>query len=322
MAMSTWTPDFTPVRFSTSDLAPRERVPVWREKFGRAVVRIDIEPLSDLPFHAEATMRALPGLRTIACRGSPVRNQRTAAHAADGDEAIGLFINLGVKAMVFQYGRDIVLRRGDATFISHDPSVVIPSPQGFVGVIVPREALASRTNELDRAVLRLIQHSSEPLRLLRKYLRAIQGRLTLETTNLRQAVVGHIHDLMALAAAHAEHESERLSAVPAARLAAALDCIAEHFHDPHLSVAGVARMQNISPRYLQRLIETTGMPFTARVNELRLQRAFALLAERCDLRIIDVALQAGFSDISHFNRLFRSHFGDTPSGIRGVQTKR
>ena len=34
------------------------------------------------------------------------------------------------------------------------------------------------------------------------------------------------------------------------------------------------------------------------------------------LRVCDVALKAGFSDISHFNRLFRSHFGDTPKGVR------
>jgi hypothetical protein len=27
-------------------------------------------------------------------------------------------------------------------------------------------------------------------------------------------------------------------------------------------------------------------------------------------------LRAGFSDISHFNRIFRSRFGDTPKGVR------
>jgi AraC-like DNA-binding protein len=57
------------------------------------------------------------------------------------------------------------------------------------------------------------------------------------------------------------------------------------------------------------------------VNELRLQRAFALLTEARDgeRRISDVALKVGFSDISHFNRLFRSRFGDTPRGVRGQQ---
>jgi AraC-like DNA-binding protein len=82
-------------------------------------------------------------------------------------------------------------------------------------------------------------------------------------------------------------------------------------------VSAVARDQGISPRYLQRLIETTGTTFTGHVIELRLQRAFVLLiAARHDpRRISDIALQAGFSDISHFNRLFRTRFGDTPSGI-------
>jgi transcriptional regulator GlxA family with amidase domain len=34
------------------------------------------------------------------------------------------------------------------------------------------------------------------------------------------------------------------------------------------------------------------------------------------LRIIDIAFAAGFSDVSHFNRIFRRRFGDTPSGVR------
>jgi AraC-like DNA-binding protein len=99
----------------------------------------------------------------------------------------------------------------------------------------------------------------------------------------------------------------------------ALGHIARTFDEPELNLAAVARSQGVSPRYLQRLIETTGTSFSERVNELRLQRAFALLtaAGGGERRISDVALSCGFSDISHFNRLFRSRFGDTPSGVRG-----
>ena len=44
------------------------------------------------------------------------------------------------------------------------------------------------------------------------------------------------------------------------------------------------------------------------LNELRLQRAFKLLTEPHGSapRISDIALEVGFSDISHFNRLFRA----------------
>jgi len=46
---------------------------------------------------------------------------------------------------------------------------------------------------------------------------------------------------------------------------------------------------------------------------------FALLTneQHGKRRISDIALEAGFSDISHFNRLFRARFGDTPRGVRG-----
>jgi AraC-like DNA-binding protein len=111
------------------------------------------------------------------------------------------------------------------------------------------------------------------------------------------------------------------SAVVATRLAAALDHIASNFSDPELSLAKVAQSLSISPRYLQLLLKTSGTSFTAHVTELRLKHAFTLLAaeDLSDVCICDIALRAGFSDISHFNRLFRSRFGDTPKGARANQ---
>ena len=38
------------------------------------------------------------------------------------------------------------------------------------------------------------------------------------------------------------------------------------------------------------------------------------------LAIIDIAFAAGFGDVSHFNRMFRRRFGDTPSGVRVAAT--
>jgi AraC-like DNA-binding protein len=130
----------------------------------------------------------------------------------------------------------------------------------------------------------------------------------------RDAVVVHIHDLVALAIGECAPLGESsASPVVAARHSAVLDYIAAHFQDPGLSLEIVARCQGISPRYLQRLMASSGTSFTGRVNELRLQRALKLLTEPLTnmQRISDIALEVGFSDVSHFNRLFRARFGDT-----------
>jgi AraC-like DNA-binding protein len=34
------------------------------------------------------------------------------------------------------------------------------------------------------------------------------------------------------------------------------------------------------------------------------------------MKIQDIAWSAGFSDVSHFNRLFRRRFGEKPSALR------
>jgi AraC-like DNA-binding protein len=310
--------DFAPVRFSTDDLPERERLPRWREEFGRGLLRVDIEPLSDLPFRAEATLQALPGVRTASCAGSAARFNRTRSLAAEGDESIGLVVNFDPKAVVSQRGKDVMLGAGDAIpILTHEPGILTTTHH--LGILLPRAALAWRVSDVDDATMRVIPHSAEPLRLLVSYLSLVQEKVVLATPELRQTVISHIHDLAALAlGARRAAWDDGLNAVAAARLAAALSHIAESFTEPGLTVAAVARRQGVSPRYLQRLLEASGTSFTAHVNELRLQRAFALLtkAHGRERRISDIALHVGFSDVSHFNRLFRSRFGGTPSAIR------
>jgi AraC-like DNA-binding protein len=311
--------DFAPVRFSTHDLPERERLPRWREELGRGLVRVDIEPLSDGPFHAEATLQALPGVRMASFAVAAAKFNRTRALVAEGDDSVGLIVNLGGKAVASQRDKDITLGPGDAVFVlTHEPGVLRTSTH-HLGMLLPRAAIASRVTNVDDTAMRVIPHGLEQLRLLVSYLALVRDSVVRGAPGLHRAVACHIHDLAALAIGMEATAEDGLSAVAAARLAAAISHIAQSFTDPSLTLAAVAARQGVSPRYLQRLFETSGMSFMARVIDLRLQKAFALLTgpHARKRRIIDVALQAGFSDVSHFNRHFRSRFGDSPSGVRG-----
>jgi AraC-like DNA-binding protein len=190
------------------------------------------------------------------------------------------------------------------------------------GLVVPRDALTQRVTDVDSLTMRRISHRSEALRLLMTYLKsAFKESVLAAAPKLRDAVVTHIYDLVALAVGECAPLGESsASAVVAARHSGVLDHIATHFQDPGLSLELVARCQGISSRYLQRLMTSSGSSFTGCVNELRLQRAFKLLTEphTSTQRISDIALEVGFSDVSYFNRLFRTRFGNSPRGVRAV----
>jgi AraC-like DNA-binding protein len=186
-----------------------------------------------------------------------------------------------------------------------------------IGILVPRRELVARGARPENAVMQCLPRRLEGLQLLRCYLRSLER--TRFSDSAREIIRRHIIDLVTLAMVpDVAIGASNLTAVVSARLAAALEDIAAHYQDPGLSLNTVAHRQRVSPRYLQRLLEMSGTSFTMRVNELRLEGAFKLLTDANDQsrRISDIALHVGFSDISHFNRLFVSRFGDTPSGVR------
>jgi AraC-like DNA-binding protein len=257
-------------------------------------------------------------LHVALCNGAAMHYERTPALAAGSDGSIGLIVNLAPKAIATQLGASLELATGDAAAVLTEQAGRLTGTR-HLGIVLPRDVLASRVDDLDSAVMRLIPSTAEPLRLLMSYLNLVQQEFTLAAPEVRQAVVSHIHDLVALAlGANRDTRQNGLSAVAAARLATALADINRSFSEPGLTLAAVARRLGVSPRYLQRLFEQSGLSFTARVNELRLLRAFALLSKAHNRTrpISAIAWQAGFSNISHFNRLFRARFGDTPTGIR------
>src|SRR5262245_43828512 len=116
--MNSSVPDFATLRFSSEDLLPAERIPFWREVFGRTIVKLDIEAMPDRPFYSSAVLRALPGLGIFSAVSSGMRTKRAGDLLADGGEDVILSVQMAGTAVLSQLGREVTITTGHALLIS------------------------------------------------------------------------------------------------------------------------------------------------------------------------------------------------------------
>jgi len=90
----------------------------------------------------------------------------------------------------------------------------------------------------------------------------------------------------------------------------------EHEPDAPLTVAAMARGARLSPYHFIRAFEqVTRLTPHQYLLRARLRAAAFRLLDEPD-RILDIALDCGFGDISNFNRAFRAEFGMSPRAYR------
>jgi len=313
---------FAPLRFCSGELPERDRIPFCREVFGRNIVRLDVEPCATHAFRFDATLRSHPGLRIASYSATPGRLNRSKATLADGNDDLALIITRRGKCAGQQRRREVILDTGDAVLISHnEPGIFVHADSEFVGLVVPRIALAPLVANIEDATGQRVPRGFEAARLLCSYLAALRDDIHLVDPELCNLVVTHVHDLMAMGIG-ATRDGSAIAlqrGVRAARLQAVKADIRTNLRDQGLSVSAVAKRQGVSPRYIHRLFENEGSTFTQFVLAARLDHAMRLLtAPRLAHRnIAAVAFAAGFGDLSYFNRTFRRRYGASPSNVRG-----
>ncbi|HET6160793.1 MAG TPA: helix-turn-helix domain-containing protein [Dongiaceae bacterium] len=313
---------FQPPHCKTADLPLRDRVPFWREVFARKIVQIDVEPDTDIPFEASATIQALPGASLLSpCHTTPATLRRTSRLVGDGDDSVAILANLDGLIVGSQRGREVNLSAGDATFILHaEPAEIRCSKTRYMSVLLPRKIAAGAIRDIESAAMRRIPADTEALRLLVSYVQMLPENLHDATPELGHAVATHIQDLFILALGPTRDAADRSKrrGLGAARLQAIKVDILHHLASESLSVTAVAKRTGITPRYIQLLFESEGMTFSAYVLDLRLRRAYRLLTDqRCAYpTIATIAYHSGFGDLSYFNRAFRRRYGASPSEIR------
>jgi len=300
--------------------APRERLSAWRDFFGQAIFKLEIEPYRREGFRAETMFCPLPGLRLMYGTTAPARHGRR-RHMVDNDDILFSMPMAGT-ALFRTYGREAVVDVGGATWVGGGEAGYQDTfaDLRWIALGVPKSALRGAVKDLDSSICRPIPAATPALRMLRRYVSTMLENAG--TPELRPLMAAHARDLVTLilGATRDAAEAAKSGGLRAARLQAVLSEIEANFARPEFSTEYLARKLGLSPRYMQELLQEEGASFTERVLELRLQRARAILADQRNngRNVLEIALAAGFNDGSYFNRRFRARFGAPPSVFRGT----
>jgi AraC-like DNA-binding protein len=315
------------VRFSIADF-PENMRRATREHYAQSVLGADIVPGDDASFDATVALRALPGLQLVSGRFAAARIIRTREMIADGNNDLSLVVNRTGNVAVSSRGRDVTLRENDAVLISCDEANVCErrSFGETFAIRIPYAMLSPMVVDIDDAIMHRIPGDTAALKFLIEYANSLLGDDHAVTTPaLRHRMATHVHDLVALTLG-ATREAEDIAktrGMGAARLRAAKIYAMENIGSRDISVGGVAAHVGVTQRYLQRLFEIDGTTFAAFLLDQRLARAHRMLCEPQSAQrpVSVIAYDAGFGDLSYFNRSFRRRYGATPMDIRKAAGK-
>lgn len=309
--------------FSTRGMVPEARVVALRAL--QELGMLPIEPLPGRIAQAEISRWVLGNVGVVLGKLGGLR-QVVRPHAREFRDEIFLGVNIAGMAVASQAGQEHTLQAGDAVlFSSAEAGFTSSRPRSsqFLGLRLPHRALAPFVPNLDRDSMRLIPGQTHSLRLLVDYLCRLGSSQVPRSTELDHAISTHILDLIALSVGARQDVAAEAQGrgVRAARLQAIKADVASHFSEGDLSVAAVATRHSITPRYIHKLFETEGATFSEYVLACRLEFAHRMLTDRrfVERPITSIAFDAGFSELSHFSRMFRRRYNATPTEVRTAE---
>ncbi|PTM50660.1 AraC family transcriptional regulator [Phreatobacter oligotrophus] len=316
----------TVIHLDSPTIADPPTMRLWREDVARAVLGLDFRPLSDKPFRVQMEVVRAGAITLSRSVTSPAESFRDRELVDPNSNSFTFAWSEAGSVVARQRGQETVLRGTDGVLLSSDEFGALAAPNGgrYVGVIIPRRLMSAHLDAPDDVVMQSVGRNAKAMRLVQAYGRLIVSHAG-DSSPATLALMGdHLAALIAIALGNVRPDADPSLRSPerAARFELVKRWIADNACDPGLSLSTVARACGLSSRSIQMLFEESGQSYSSHLLELRLERAYRLLtgadAAGEALRVIDVALAVGFSDVSYFNRRFRSRFGETPTSARSA----
>jgi AraC-like DNA-binding protein len=305
-------------RWSSSEIPERDRLAYWVDAVCSTLVPQRCEPRRDKSFFGEIGYdeigpARLVTLHTIDQRVSRLPNQ------VGGDPVEYFHVNVmrSGRGLTSQDGREAELAPGGLVLSDSARPYAIDFVDDYSSIVlrIPKPMLQQRIGTGDPFTLMRVDGTSGLGGMVTSMLRDLPAQLPTIPQSSRARLAENIIDLVAAALLSGGGEHAPVSAQ--LTLTRVKFWIETHLSEK-LSSDEIARQCGLSVRHLNRLFVAEGSSLMHHVWERRLARCHRDLNDPALRRrsITDIAFAAGFNDLSHFSRAYRSRFGISPREAR------
>lgn len=299
--------------YRTASLSAKSRFPFWQTLMCQNVALAHGSSDDDERFDARVSVSVL-GAATVFDVSAPFQSwqrSREQVRRSPRNEYL-MTMMLSGSGLLSQDGHEVVQRPGVMTIYDTDRPFSYELCGHTIFVKIPHQQLHAR---LPQPVQVATPISSETtLGAMAADLFRSAGELDVPKESSTGRLLGSsILDVIAALQCSVGAEKHIIDASRTAPLFERIKrYISENLGDTDLSVESIARAHRISPRTLNRAFATIGATPMRWVWQERLAASHRALLQGGVKRVTDVAFNYGFSELSHFSRVFKNEFGLSP----------
>lgn len=307
------------IRWTTDEVPPTARFDYYAEVLSTTQTPMSVFSESPRSFAAAMTLVDLGGVSVMRQTGSGNSARRVRRDIErSGERSFHLLVSLDTDWTARHRGT-LRVRPGEAVLFDSDLpyDIDITKAYEFVHIRFTDAWMQQWLPSPGVLVGRAISAKQGWGRALTAFAQQLSPETVVDSPLPTPLLTDHLGSLLALSA----HEiAAPRSPTPADRALCerAREAIAQRCQDPSLTAGDVAVQLQVSVRTLHRSLGAAGETFGGAVMAARIAAAVRMLESPLFRRLTtgEIGRRAGFSDPSHFVRVFRARVGQTPLQLR------
>lgn len=310
-----------PQQISTESVAANERAAYWNYLVSSVLGRLDTIPQQRAPFDGTITYGHLAEIPVAEVASSQLRVLRSEHFIANPTENFyKINFHLEGRGLLRQQNRTAELAPG--RWVIYDNTrpyeLTFDSEYRQLLFLVPRDELLDRLPTIEQVLATSLSAQQGTGRVLFDFLQSSLTQIDHIPEDVGAQYGKVLVDLLTAGFSDSAGIEPAEPFQDSTRLIQVKRFIADHLHDPQLSVSMIGSSLHLSNRHLHTLFAQEESSLSRYIWQQRIERSAATLLDprMAHLAIGEVATMWGFRSSAHFSRLFKAQRGLTPREFR------